>query len=145
MSKSAIKRFSANEKEIAALLKENQEWKETISYAAEEINFLALFLKADLYKDEDPDLEETLEIFYSRLENYKTENLELTMEIHNHRYDIEGMMECEDIGCEVFYHEEHLKLKGHVKDFLERFRSLKLDIYSYTGKSLQKKRKPEEE
>ncbi len=141
MPKSAAGKFSANEKEIAALLKENQAWKEAVSFAAEEINFLTLFLNADIFQKNVLNLYEKLRLFSNDLEAFKTEHLEFTKELHNHRYDIEGILECEDISCEVFYHDEHLKLGQRVENFLERFEKLKLKIYTSTGHLLRKSSK----
>lgn len=141
MSRSATKKFSANEKEIAELLKENQAWQDAISYAAEEINFLNLFLSADIFQKNVLNLYEKLRLFSNELESFKTENMEFTREIHNHRYDIEGMLECEDISCEVFYHDEHIKLGERVKNFGERFQDFKLRVYSSTSHLLKKSSK----
>lgn len=141
MSKSVTKKFSANEKEIAGLLKENQAWQENISYAAEEIIFFDLFLNADIFQKNVLNLYEKLRLLSNELENFRSENMEFTREIHNHSYDIEGMMECEDISCEVFYHEEHIKLGQRVANFMERFKKFKLELYSYTSHHLRKSSK----
>ena len=141
MSRSATKKFSANEKEIAGLLKENQEWGEDMAYAAEEINFLNLFLNGDIFKKNVLNLYERLRLLSDDLEDFKSANRELSLEIHNHRYDIEGMLECEDIGCEVFYHEQHLKLGERIKNFTEKFRDFKLQTYAHTGHLLRKSSK----
>ena len=141
MPKSAAKKFSANEEEIAGLLKENQTWQKTISYSAEEIVFLNLLLNADIYQKNVLNLYEKLRLLSTELENFKTENMEYTRDIHNHRYDIEGMLECEDISCEVFYHEEHVKLGQRISDFTERFKNFKLQVYSYTGHLFRKSSK----
>lgn len=138
MSRSVSRSFSANEKEIDRLLKENNAWKATLSYISEEINFFILFLTADIFRKNILNLYEKLQLFYDELQEYKKENIELIREVHNHRYDIEGILECEDISCEVFYHEEHIKLGKRVADFSEKFRKFKLEIYSYTGSNLRK-------
>ncbi|MGB7843914.1 MAG: hypothetical protein WBL21_14050 [Salinimicrobium sp.] len=141
MSRSSTKKFSANEKEIAELLEENQEWGEDMSYAAEEINFFNLFLTGDIFKKNVLNLYERLRLLSDELEDLKSENRELSREVHNHRYDIEGMLECEDIGCEVFYHEQYLKLGQRIINFTQRFRDFKLQVYSHTGHLLRKSSK----
>lgn len=138
MNRSTSRSFSANEKEIERLLSENRSWKEELSYISEEINFLILFLTADIFKKNVLNLYEKLQIFYNDLQDCKKENIELVREVHNHRYDIEGILECEDISCEVFYHDEHIKLGQRVADFANRFKVLKMDIYLYTGNNLRK-------
>ena len=141
MSRSSTNKFSANEKEIAGLLKENQSWGEAVAYAAEEINFFNLFLNADIFQKNILNLYERLRILCNELDDFKNENMELAREIHNHRYDIEGILECEDISCEVFYHEEHLKLGQRIEGFMQRFGNFKLDVYSHTGHLLRKSSK----
>jgi len=141
MPRSTMKKFSANEKEIAQLLKENEEWKDQLSYAAEEIHFLEKFLDADIFQKNILNLYEKLQVYAGQLENFKSDNIELSMEVHNNRYDIEGMLECEDIGCEIFYHDEHLKLEQRVLDFLKNFSHFKLEVFSYSAGLLRKSSK----
>lgn len=138
MSRSTTKKFSANEKEIARLLKENEEWKDQLSISAEEIQFLEKFLEADIFQKNILNMYEKLRLYANELENFKSDNLALNMEVHNNRYDIEGMLECEDIGCEIFYHDEHLKLQQRVIDFLKNFGQFKMEVFSYTGGLLRK-------
>ena len=139
MDKQSSTKFSANEKEIQRLLDENRDWKQSLNYIAEEINFLDLFLKADIYQEHAPNLFEKLHDFMEQIAEIKSENQQLIKEIHNHRYDIEGMRECEDIGCEIFYHEEHLKLEQRLISFKEKFKDSKLDIFTHTAGYLKKK------
>ena len=138
MNRNTSRSFSANEKEIDKLLKENRSWKEELSYISEEINFLILFLTADIFRKNVLNLYERLQLFYNDLQEFKKENVELVREVHNHKYDIEGILECEDISCEVFYHEEHIKLGQRIAEFSAKFKSLKMDIYLYTGNNLRK-------
>ena len=141
MNRETSRSFSANEKEIDRLLKENSRWKERLSYFTEEINFLNLYLEADIFRKNVLDLYEQLQLFYDELQNFRHENLELTREVHNHKYDIEGILECEDISCEVFYHKEHLKLEQRILKFAQSFRKFKSRIFSYTGSQLRQSSK----
>jgi len=84
---------------------------------------------------------EKIQIFSSRLETFRTQNLDLSMEVHNNKYDIDGMLECEDISCEIFYHEEHLKLGQRVMDFIKNFKIYKLEVFSYPAGLLKKSSK----
>lgn len=137
MNKVTSNNFSANEKEIDRLLKENETWKLAMASVTQEMNFLNLYLRANIF-EEDAELQDELDEFIDQLENAKSENFELIREIHNHRYDIEGILECEDIGCEVFYHEEHLKLEQRINNFRNDFRNFKLKVYATTGRFLKK-------
>lgn len=138
MNRNTSRSFSANEKEIDRLLKENNGWKENLSYISEEINFLITFLTADVFRKNILNLYEKLQLFYNDLLEFKKENIDLIREVHNHRYDIEGILECEDISCEVFYHDEHIKLEKRVQDFSEKFKKIKLEIFHYTGSNLRR-------
>ncbi|WP_324721085.1 hypothetical protein [Salinimicrobium sp. HB62] len=138
MDRNTSRSFSANEKEIERLLKEYSRWKERLSYFSEEINFLNQYLGADIFQKNVLNLYERLQIFYDELQNFKRESLELIRELHNHRYDIEGILECEDISCEVFYHNQHLKLEQRILDFAQKFRKFKLEIFSFTAKYLRR-------
>ena len=138
MDRNTSRSFSANEKEIERLLKEYSRWKERLSYFSEEINFLNQYLGADIFQKNVLNLYERLQVFYDELQNFKRENLELIRELHNHRYDIEGILECEDISCEVFYHNQHLKLEQRILDFAQSFRKFKLEIFSFTANYLRR-------
>lgn len=137
MNRITSRNFSANEKEIDKLLKEIAGWREELSYISEEIHFLHLFLKAEVFSSYDENLYNSLGEFENQVEDFLTEDRDLIKEVHNHRYDIEGILECEDISCEVFYHEEHLKLARKIRDFAERFRKYKLEVFSYTSDYLK--------
>lgn len=136
MNRTTSRSFTANEKEIEKLLREIAGWKENLSNIAEEINFLQLLLRADVFEPGE-DLFESLQDYYDTIIEFRSENRDLNKEAHNHRYDVEGILECEDISCEVFYHEEHVKLGRKIEDFTERFRKFKLEVFSYTGKHLK--------
>ena len=141
MARSATKHFSGNEKEIAALIKENMAWKEDLSYAGEEINFLSKFLEADVFQKNILNFYEKIQIFCTQLDTLRSQNLDLSMEVHNNQYDIQGMLECEDISCEIFYHDEHLKLGMRIKEFIKNFKEFKLEVFSYTSGLLKKSSK----
>ncbi len=141
MSRATTPKFSANEEEIAQLLKENESWKRQLSYAAEEVHFLEKFLAADIFQKNVLNVYEKIQLYSTQLENFRADNLDLIRDVHNNHYDIEGMRECEDIGCEIFYHEEHLKLINRVVEFLEQFKKFKLEVFSVTAGLLRKSSK----
>ena len=140
MRRPAGRRFSANEKEIDYILQENTQWKRNISDTASEMEFLKQFLEADVFQTNIPNLYEHLQEFFEELESLKEEQLELVRETQHHGHNIDGMLECEDISCEVFYHEEHLLLHHRVMKFLEKFASFRLSVFSYCGQKLRQRR-----
>ena len=130
------KKFSANEKQIAELLKENEAWKVLISEISQEIHFLQALLSSGTF---DEEILESSRFVNSRneLKHYRAINVEFIREVHNHKNDIQGMIECEDIGCEIFYHEEHMKLGNRIRKFREQYTDLKLRIFSETEEVLK--------
>lgn len=138
MSRSSARGFSANEKEIDLLLRENSQWSILLSYSSEELQFLKILMAANIYDVQQLNLFERLQSYTGKLDDIRSENMDLTLEVHKHRYDLEGMRECEDISCDIFYHQEHLKLGQQVERFLDEFRELKLEIMRYTGSLLKK-------
>ena len=136
MNRSPSRSFSANEKEIEKLLSEIAQWRISLSFLAEEIHFLQILLKADIFEAHEG-LFDVLQDHYQEIIDLRTQVRDLIQEVHNHRYDIEGIRECEDISCEVFYHEEHIKLEQKLEVFAEKFRKTKLEIFSYTGQHLK--------
>lgn len=133
MSKSATSRYSPNEMNIQELIKENVVWRDLLFDAAEEIQFLNKLLIADVFEGNQLNLFEKLQKFSKDLDYIKSENMDLTLEVHKHRYDLEGMMECEDINCDVFYQTEHVKLGLRIEEYLTNFREYKLGVFRYTG------------
>ncbi|MFD2518903.1 hypothetical protein [Salinimicrobium flavum] len=138
MPRSVTRRFTGNEKEIDELLKQNDSWKDLLSYAAEEAHFIDQYLSADIFQKNSLNMYEKLQLYSSELENLRSDYQDLSLEVHNHHYDIEGMLECEDISCEIFYHDEHFKLERRVLDFIDRFKTFKLKVFSNTSGLLRK-------
>lgn len=131
-------KFSANEKNIQLLQREIGGWEKSLFYITEEIRFLIKYISADIFEENQLNMFEKFQLFKINLEEIRSESVELSQEFHNHKNDINGMMECEDVSCEVFYHEEHLKLKLRFDEFIEKFQQLKYAIFSFTGEILKK-------
>lgn len=138
MNTSAQHRFSGNEKSIDELKKETTEWKEDLFRISEEIQFFKSFLAADIFEKSQPNMYERLLLFSDRLESLRTDSLDFNVRVQNHTSDIEGMLECEDIDCDIFYHNEHQKLKLEVQTFFKAFRQLRWEIFNYTSPLLRK-------
>lgn len=112
---------SANERELALLLEETTHLKTLLSAALEEVAVLQKKIAA-LYRN--PELvqpEEDMEFSLGQLEDLKSDCKEYVNKLHNHKYDLQGMRECDDVSCESFFQAEHLQLKKDVQDFLIRF------------------------
>lgn len=137
MSASSKPKFSANEQSIQELQQQNDWWIEQLFFKADEVYFLEHYLSADIFRDGIPNLFEKLELFKLKLESLRLEMLDLNKETHNHRFNLEGMLECDDVSCDSFYHEEHLNLEKRVNSFLNKFREFRSEVFNYSAASLK--------
>lgn len=124
-------RRSANEKNIDELQADTLYWDEKFLHLSEEISFLKHLLTAPVFKENLPNMFEKLQEFYNQLMELKSEKVDLHEAMRNHKNDLNGMMECEDISCETFYHSQHQHLSNRIRQHLTRFKNLKLEIYRF--------------
>ncbi|QED36563.1 hypothetical protein FK178_02015 [Antarcticibacterium arcticum] len=125
-------RRSANEKNIDELHADTHYWDEKFHFHSEEVSFLKSLLTAPVFKGNIPNMYEKLQEFYNELIDLKEEKMELHEAMRNHKNDLNGMMECEDISCETFYHSQHQKLAYRIQEHLDKFKQLKLEIYRFS-------------
>lgn len=138
MSTTTHHRRAANEKVIEELQAETSNWDYQFQNNTEEMQFLKQFLMADVFETSIPNLYEKLQENYTTLTDLKTEKIDLHEELRHHRNDLNGMMECEDISCETFYHRQHQKLADRIEQHLARFQSLKLHVFRFSTPLLKK-------
>lgn len=131
-------RRSQNERSVNELQEDTLRWDSLLQINTEEIYFLKQFLTSDIFQDTLPNLYERLQGFFDEVEEMKAEKIELHEELHNHKNDLNGMMECEDISCESFYHSQHQKLSNRLEKHLEKMQDLKLKILRFTTPLLKR-------
>ena len=131
MATSTHHRRSANEKNIDELQADTLYWDEKFQEHTEEIKFLKALLTAPVFKTNIPNMYEKLQEFFNELIEVKNEKMELHEAMRNHKNDLNGMMECEDISCETFYHSQHQELSNRIRKHLNKFKELKLEIYRF--------------
>jgi len=129
---------SPNEKSIEELQLDTIKWDELLQTCTEEIHFLEQFLSADIFQPEIPDLYEHLNRFSGELEDIKIDKIDLQTALRHHKNDLNGMRECEDISCDIFYHSQHQNLFKNIQEHLSKFKDLKLRIYKLSGHALLK-------
>ncbi|TVZ27669.1 hypothetical protein JM83_2726 [Gillisia sp. Hel_I_86] len=129
---------SANEKNVEELIADIREWDKKLQTCSEEITFLSQFISADIFQEDLPNLYENLFTYSSSLTALKTEKIELHQAISNHKNDINGMMECEDISCESFYYTEHKKLENRLFIFLSNFNKFQTALFLFCTNKLRK-------
>lgn len=133
MATSIKNRYSDRGGSTEDLQQETDTWLHEIFNATEHIRFLTKFLLADIFKTSQPNMYEMFESFKKKLETYRTGIFILNQEVHNHKYDLDGMRECDDISCESFYREQHSELKEKFTKFITGFKDLQSQIFNYTG------------
>jgi hypothetical protein len=138
MSTIAQNQESPNEKNIEELQLDTIKWDVLLQTCAEEIRFLEQFLSADIFQSEIPDLYEHLNRFSEELEDIKFEKIDLQTSLRHHKNDLNGMRECEDISCDIFYHSQHQNLLKNIQKNLSKFQDLKLRIYKFSDHVLLK-------
>lgn len=132
MATPAYLRKSANEKSIEELQKETVEWDKRIHVCTDEMLFLKQFLSANIFKKNPTDFYEKLNNFAIELEDSKTEKIDIQLAMRNHKNDLNGMLECEDISCDIFYLTQHQKIQKKLEDLLSKYQVLKLNIFRFT-------------
>src|SRR5690606_26158136 len=129
---------SANEKNVDDLMADTSQWDKVFREYTDEITFFKTLLTSDIFEDKMPNLYEKLQEFFTRISEMKEEKIELQEAIHNHKNDLNGMMECEDISCESFYHSQHHNLMKRIEKHLSKFRDLKLNLIKFATPLLKK-------
>ncbi len=131
-------RRSANEKSFEELQADIAQWNQLFKTNTEEIAFIHSLLTSDVFDGNVPNLFENLQQFYDQLEDLKIQKIDLHEEIGNHRNDLNGMMECDDISCESFYYKAHLNLENRILEHLAWIQELKMKIFRFCTPVLRK-------
>ncbi len=144
MSTTTYSRKTANEKSIVELQDDTVKWDILFRNNTDEMLFLKQLLISDVFENSVPNLFERLQGFYNELTDLKTDKIDLHEELRNHKNDLNGMMECEDISCETFYYTQHQEIADKIDHHLAQFKKLKLEIFRFCT-PLFKKQSEEEQ
>lgn len=125
MTTTPSQEYSSNERELALLLGETGDLKNLLAAALEEVSSLQEHLAAQCMDPYAGKAEEDIEFLLEQLDDYESQSKEYLNKLHNHKYDLQGMRECDDVSCESFFQAEHLQLKKDVQEFITRFNCLK--------------------
>lgn len=123
---------SSNEKNVEELENDTLEWDKTLQTCTDELLFLKHLLTSEVFQAPNPDTSKKLESYIEELEDLKTEKIEVQLALRNHKNDLKGMLECEDISCDIFYQTQHQELLNRLKDLLANFQQLKLSIFTFS-------------
>lgn len=142
MSQISYNRRSANEKNVEELQRDTLFWDKLINTSTQEIQFLIQLISSDVFEVSIPNLFEKLKEYSITLEEIRRDKMDIHNDIINHQNDLNGMLECEDVSCDAFYHDRHQKLADRVHNYLLKFQDLKLEIFKFSIPLL--KRNPQE-
>lgn len=144
MSAIAQNQESPNEKSIEELQLDTVKWDVLLQTSTKEIHFLEQFLSADIFQSVIPDLYDYLNQFSEELKDIKIDKIDLQTALRHHKNDINGMRECEDISCDLFYHSQHQNLLNKIREHLSKFQDLKMRIYRFSDQALLKNNRRED-
>lgn len=117
---------------IEELQLEREGWIEQLSHLTWDIHFFRKLLKAHVFRPV-PNLYEKISEFSDELSTCREDLQELNQDLQNHRFDLEGMIECDDVSCDNFYLDQHKKLGKKVREFKNHMRNLQSQIVTYTA------------
>lgn len=128
---------SANEKSIEELIADIKGWDQKLQEVSVHLTFLSQLLSADVFQGDIPNLFEKLFSYSDILTKLKAEKIDLHHTISNHKNDINGMLECEDISCESFYYTQHQKIEERLNKFIAQFNELQTELFKFFTNKLR--------
>ena len=130
---------SVSEKSVEELENETLEWDKTLQISSDELFFLKRFLTSEVFQPINPETSEKLEWYTEELEDLKSEKIDVQIALRNHKNDLKGMLECEDISCDTFYQTQHQNLLNRLKELIANFQELKAGIFYFSTPFLKRK------
>lgn len=111
-------------------------WKDQLLYNLDELNFLRLFLNAEIFKPGVPNLFENLKEYLDHVEDIKSQNSRFYNLLEKNLKILKDAVENGKTPEEDFITELE-KLRNDIEQYFEKFYDLKLEIFHYTGKLLK--------
>jgi predicted Zn-dependent protease with MMP-like domain len=108
-----------------------------IQVCTDEILFLKQFLSSDVFKANPTDFYEKLNSYAIELGDLQSDKVGVQLSLKHHKNDLNGMLECEDISCDMFYLNQHQKLNTRIEVLLAKHQDLKLNIFRFTTPHLK--------
>ena len=121
-----------SEKKLKKYQLELIHWKDLLTYHFDEISFLKLFLNAEIFKPDIPNLFENLKEYIDSVENIRSQNLRFYDLIEKKLKILKDALENEKATKENII-EDLEKLRNDIEKYFEKFYDLKLEIFHYTG------------
>ncbi len=125
-----------SEKRLKRYQLEFLHWKDQLIYNLDEINFLKLFLNAEIFKSGVPNLFENLKEYLDKVEDIKSQNSQFYNLLEKNLKILKDAIENGKAPEENFI-SDFEKLRNDIEQYFEKFYDLKLEIFHYTGKLLK--------
>ncbi len=132
----AKKDFSKKPRE--KYLSEISKWQNSLVLVSEETKFLAKLLNTGIFEPNIPNLEERLQQYSKKLQNFKNGEKLMEKEIENHKTDFAKEFEENGEQNASLIKTTHIELRKNIKAFLKRNSRLKLEIFNFAGDILKK-------
>ncbi len=129
------------DKELAELYSDSQQWKSQLRLMADELLFIKRLLNSYVFEPNTPNLFERLQGYQDRLKQIHNQRIVVRGHITRHENDLGGILECTDRACSLEYYKKHGHLSNEAADCLLDFQNLKSEIFNYAG-GILKGRKP---
>ena len=107
---------------------ELEDWLEHLNYIEKEISSLLNLVKLD--SGDNPDLV----IRIKNLEQKRETNIDNLRKLMKYRNTLPKAAECEDVDCDMFYVNEHMKFRKIYRDHIENYRRVKEEFYAILTK-----------
>lgn len=131
---------NTQEELLQALHHDAKWWKSLIGYIETEIQFIDRLLKANVYKENVPNLFERLQEFKHEIKTKTRETENLKKELTEYEGKLRGILECQDLSCDTYYLENHKALKERFEQFYMDINAYKTKVFNFTGSKLSAKK-----
>lgn len=112
-------------------LTENRNW-----FLVEELDFYVKFLESALVKEKN---NQDLKQLHEKVEKLADITKEYSDKVIEFDHEAEGIIECDDLSCEVFFLNAHLRMKDKLNEHLKVSRDLKKEIFNHLSSAFIKK------
>lgn len=107
---------------------ELEDWIEHLNYIEKEISNLLKLVKSDSSENQE------LGIRLKNLEQKRETNTGNRDELMKYRNSLPKAAECEDVDCDMFYVNEHMRYRKMYRDHLENYRKVKEEFFEVMTK-----------
>ncbi len=118
--------------------KDAQYWNGMLAFYQKDLGFAEKILSAKLFKPDIPNLLERLQEFNKRINDLKKTITEFSTQVQEHENEMQGLVECDTVSCDIIYQNRHLVMENHFKEKSMHFQSEKSKIFDYMGSILTK-------